>query len=897
MAEIEKLNICTWNCDSIKIRLIEFTQFLSNYNIDLCCLNETKLGPNQRFSVTNYTIYRNDRNTHGGGVAVLIKNNIKHHQLSSIPNVTQEHVVLKIFTSIGDFTIIAIYNPPNKHLNRNILTKLSNIDKSVLILGDLNARHVSWNCPSNNKNGNTLVDFITNNNITILTSDEPTFYPTNSLAKPSVIDVALSKNINNLTKPISLTQLNTNHNPVYLEYNTKIQIDNIKKVYDYRNMDTPAFKHYITNKIRNTSPLIENSAQLDNEVYKFIKVIKKAIKKHVPKSEPKIHNKELPNHLVKLIAYKNKLRRTSQKTRAQKDLFKYRVVQNFVNKKLFEWRNENWNVMLSKLSPHKGNLWKIKKVFTKKQNSIPPLLNNNNEIVYSDKEKSELFANYFESVHKLTENMGNKHNNNKVNKAVREFMNTRVDQNDVDLCNVEEMLMHIKNLKNKKAPGIDNIPNTIIKLLPNEAVQLFTHLTNAILRLGHFPALFKIAKLLPLPKPGKKLDSPSSYRPISLLNNFGKLIEKVVKNRMVQFMEEHNIMNKEQFGFRSHHSTTAQLTRICDFTTDNFNKNLYTGVMLFDIEKAFDTMWHNGLIYKMIQKKFPNYIIKFIISYLSNRIFTVQIKNSLSDEKIINCGVPQGSVLGPILYTLYISDITTTANTNLALYADDTAIYTCSHRLNTIKNRLTKNANRIQKHYSKWKIKLNSSKTEAILLTRRRPKIIPQIIFNNQPVPWADSVRYLGVKLDKKLNFNLHIKEVCNKANQVLCQLYPIFNKYNRLNIKNKSLIYKVCIRPILTYACPVWSNISKNNIKTLQVLQNKCLRIVGQFPRWTPIKTIHETLEIPTIDEFIKTLTEKFFEKCTFNENNLINNLGNYTLSDLKYKKYKHRRTKHILL
>lgn len=165
--------------------------------------------------------------------------------------------------------------------------------------------------------------------------------------------------------------------------------------------------------------------------------------------------------------------------------------------------------------------------------------------------------------------------------------------------------------------------------------------------------------------------------------------------------------------------------------TDNFNRNKYSGLILFDTEKAFDTMWHDGLVFKLIKYNFPEYLTRLIFSYIKQTEFIVSIKDTYSRIKQILAGVPQGSVLGPILYILYINDIPNIKNTNTALFADDTAIFTTSWRLDNISNRLSTAAHKINKHCYKWKIKLNEHKTEATLLTKRRPRNIPRIKINN----------------------------------------------------------------------------------------------------------------------------------------------------------------------
>lgn len=897
MATTNKIICCTWNCDTIKTRQLELSCFLDNFNIDICCLNETRLDKGLKLKCTGYNVHRSDRNSQGGGVAILVKSNIKHEKNYTVNNISTENLVVDIDTDNGKVTIVAVYNPPNKTLSAHDLNVLFRLNNKVLIVGDFNAKHIAWNCFTNNKNGNILLSYINKNNIILNASDEPTHYPTNPNFRPSVIDMVLSKNVQ-VSKPKTLSQLSSNHNPVVFEINKNTHNLPIRKVHNYQKADFTKFNEYITNNIHDARPIINNNIELEHQFVHFIKLIKKAIKNSVPKETTEHYKNKVPNEILKLIHIKNKFRKIAQKYRNAKNVTQYKIAQNIVNNKLNEWRNNNWNKTLSKLTPQRGNLWKIKKIFTKTCTNIPPLVKQPNQIAYSDQDKAELLADNFENIHNSTLSMGSKHHTYKIEKAVKTFIQqTIIRETDIDKVTTDEVYGYIKKLKNKKAPGIDGIPNVMIKKIPQIGIELLTYLINKTLELSYYPNIFKHAKLIPIPKPGKPTDLPINYRPISLLSSLNKLIEKVIKNRLDQHIEEHNILRNEQFGFRNYHSTIAQLARICDNATDAFNLNKYTGLALFDIEKAFDTMWQNGLIYKLIEYKFPKYLIKLIHFYLLNRTFSVHINDIHSTIRLIKASVPQGSVLGPILYILYINDFPKFDKTDLALFADDSAIYTNSWRTDTIANRLTKAAKKINNHFSKWKIKLNSQKTEAILLTKRRPQITPKAKVNNIDIEWSETVKYLGVMLDKKLNFTTHIKYVAGKAVQAMCQLYPLFNKYCKLSNNNKMLIYKVCIRPIFTYAAPVWSNTSVANIKTLQLIQNRCLRIIGKYPRWKKISEMHSELDILYVKDFILKLSQKFFENCSYNANELIKSIGNYEINDFTYKKYKHKRTKHILL
>lgn len=322
-------------------------------------------------------------------------------------------------------------------------------------------------------------------------------------------------------------------------------------------------------------------------------------------------------------------------------------------------------------------------------------------------------------------------------------------------------------------------------------------------------------------------------------------------------------------------------------------------MILLDIEKAFDTVWHEGFLYKIMKLNFPKYLVCLLKSYITNRKFKVFIGENSSHSKNITAGVPQGSILGPTLYNIYTSDIPKPPHVNLALYADDTAMYLSSWRVDTISHRLTNAFKIINKYFHKWKIKVNNSKTEAIIFSKRRPKLYHNIIVNNANVDWMPCVKYLGLNLDSKLTFTQHTKCTKNKALAAIYSLYPIFNKKSKLSEKNKTIIYKTLIRPIITYAAPVWSSMSKSNYKSLQVIQNKCLKIAGNYPNFYSTSVIHKEMKVEYLSDFTKKIGHKFFLWCTAHENPFIQNIGNYTLAELrsKYKKYKHKVIKHIYL
>ena len=197
------------------------------------------------------------------------------------------------------------------------------------------------------------------------------------------------------------------------------------------------------------------------------------------------------------------------------------------------------------------------------------------------------------------------------------------------------------------------------------------------------------------------------------------------------------------------------------------------------------------------------------------------------------------------------------------------------------------------RYFTRWKLQVNIHKTEAILFTPRRPVPPVPFHFRRTRIPWNPQVRYLGLLLDSKLLFTRHLTSVTHKATGIFLQLFRLLARDPTLSIPNKITLYKLCIRSILTYAAPVWSNTSSSGYRRPQILQSKCLRVIGNYPRRTPIPRLHAILHIPPIYDFIYRLTANFFNSCSAHPNPLDRSVGNYSLADLhrQYKKYIHKR------
>jgi len=367
-----------------------------------------------------------------------------------------------------------------------------------------------------------------------------------------------------------------------------------------------------------------------------------------------------------------------------------------------------------------------------------------------------------------------------------------------------------------------------------------------------------------------------------------------IQIRLNSFEIDHNIIIKQQFGFKSRHSTTQQILRLTEKAALGFNTNRSLGVVLLDLKKAYDSVWHDALIHKLIKYKYPLYLIKLIQSYLAGRTAFVSINNSVSELFRILAGVPQGSVIAPHFINIFINDIPIPNSGEIALFADDTAFFieAQNYNFNYIKSSLLKSLQSFQEFFNNWKIELNNSKTEFILFTKSTimlNKCLSDVInFNGLTFKWKAHVRYLGVHLDNKLLFKHHINTVLLKAKSLSFKtLYCLMSRKSSVSIDSKIRIYKSLIRPVFTYACPIFVNCAASHLNKLQVFQNKMLRLIFNT-KWDDFITndsLHRRANLPTVREFLLKLTSRFYNSNRSINNELISNLGNYEYDSLEFR------------
>ncbi|GFT26313.1 probable RNA-directed DNA polymerase from transposon X-element [Trichonephila clavipes] len=736
--------------------------------------------------------------------------------------------MIVVLTTPGEnpLLVASIYIPSTTSPSACIhdLEEIFALEQSSILCGDYNAHHTHWGCKDINPRGQLIKNLIDNTDTDIVAPDSPTRFGYNSA---STIDFALTRNLYWLTDIISSPELSSDHNPIILNFQTSIQFN-----FPTRNVSTnwERFRFHLSN----TPTFQPITAQTGEEIEEQASTLTNHILNAYNNASIKIYannNFYIDNELKALFKLRNKTRKLYQFTRNPTHKTDLNRIQNKIHRKTQAFTQKQWEDKLASLDTVDGSLWNMTKGFKKR--SPIPALNGNTRIAFTDDEKAETLADSLENQFQLND-ISNPTQDSTHTRLVSRFLNNENNFDDSPTnTKPSEIINIINNFKIRTAPCREGITTKMCKHFNRSVIFQITNLINNILKVGYFPQLWKKASVIPILKPGKDPTLPDiySFRPISLLPVLSKITEKIIQKRLCLHLNDNDILIPQQHGFRAGLSTSHQLLRVVEYIKSGFQDRKSTGAVFLDIQKAFDRVRHVGLLYKLIKIKTPPHLIKLINSFLNNRSFTVKVNNSHSSNRRITAGTPQGSSISPILFNIYVNDIPRTSQSTICMFADDTAILAQSNELQLVTHFLHKHIAKLEDWFSTWKIALNVAKTEAVFFSYHIKKEPPKLYLHNTHIPWSKNTKYLGVILDKRLTFKQHIIRVRRNFNISVAKVFPLIARKSCLSLRNKLLIYKLVLRPVLQYASPIWGHAAYSNIKMLETAQNKILKIITDSP------------------------------------------------------------------
>jgi hypothetical protein len=924
MFTIKQLKIITYNVNSIYsiYKRVALNLFVKNRKPDILFLQETNLSERNILSQDGYEAFQTSRSDSRRGTAILLKNPLKGHKVSVTGLITSEATAISLQINTNEsFLFISLYifsgsSKADIQKDLSTISLLCSQHTYCLLGGDFNARHTLWHDDMITIPGKAIVDWLKEHSyehsFVVISQSEKTYPRT-----PSLLDFFIgSSNIFCILPEIQNYQCSaytsdSDHLAVELSIHlnqTLLTIcRSINHNINYSKINWTQFKKTASNLVA-LPPSNRNlcNNEIDDAILNFEFAINEALEEQ---KWPKMSNDKfnhLPSNIQAIQAHRQRLRKKLQRIlhrTLNRENIEYRRIQSelrctdiLFKESVRQFQNEDLNKRLRRIKPGPDTFRQIGFLVGKKNRFPDTITRDNIRISESDK-KAEALADFFEEnftdcppqhLPELISSVENKISEiEEINPNLIEFseINTAISPADTNnFINPSEIKVIIKGSNQKKSSGRDNIPNKVLHKLPELVITFLTIIFNNCINNCYFPQAWKIAKIIPIPKKNNRSDV-SDFRPISLICCVSKLLESIIMKKIVQHCDNHNIIPNNQHGFRKQRSTIHPLLKLHNHVTSGLNKNECTVACLLDVQKAFDTVWIKGLIYKMSSMLFPSPLLKLILNFLKDRFFFVQIGMNKSARKTISAGVVQGSKLGPVLFNIYTSDQPRNDNrTRTMLYADDSITYASSISPEIAARRVERHIHSLWFYYQKWGLKINSAKSELICFRNSTTRIhrkgfanhcrhLQLKLPNDCVINTSNSIKYLGINFTERFTFNFHAYSILSKANYAMHLINPLLRRHNGLNKSTKLLLYKQLIRPILTYGYPVWFTISPTIMNHISVFERKILRLcIEDRPdpnthKLKPNYLLYQHSKVPPIKSFMLGLAKKILRRLENHE------------------------------
>ena len=828
------------NIQSLKPKIDIIRGNLSNF--DILCFTESWLNPTTLDSEIELPgfdpPYRNDRlGRHGGGVIVYCKDFLVAKRRVDLEIRNTECVWIEFSLKKEKYLLGTFYRPPNStqmiwdSIEQSIELAIDTKIKNILITGDLNENQLN--------SADTKIKNISSNYDFYQLITEPTSITENS---STLIDLFLTNNPQNITySAVCEPFLDVNiryHRPIVALINSPKQTDFIvrRKIWLYNRGDYENFRSNIGNK--EWDPLFNNQLSIDEITKNLTDTVLKLAADSIPNRIIAIRNNDLPwitSDIKKIMRKRNRLRRKAKKLNSVYYYDRFKAIRNSVVGLLRKAKSKYHDKLCESIKKQKfatKDWWKLVKQvsnISKKTQGIGTLINDNGTAVTEDIDKANLLNSFFAS-QSIINDAG----------IQLPFSDDGIRPHnilDTIIITPQNVLDILETLDTSKAVGPDMLSPRLLKEAAVELSVPLSKLFNLSLSRKTFPSQWKIANVVPV----FKKDNPkfvNNYRPISLLCVVSKVFEKCVYKYIHNFIIEHKLLSRHQSGFMRGDLTINQLLYISNEFSQALDAGKEIRVVFFDISKAFDRVWHKGLLYKIEQMGIRGDLLSWIENYLVGRKQKVIINGKESTIIEINAGVPQGSIIGPLFFLIFINDIVTDIGCSIKLFADDTTVYVIIEDINTAAENLNSDLNKVHTWSKKWLVNFNPQKTETLLITRKQEQNIhPALYFNNIPIKEVTSHKHLGLTFNSTCHWGEHIDIIVTKANKKLNILRSLKFDLDRQTLQ---IMFFSFIRPIIEYGDIIFDNCPHYSSEKLEKINIEAARIVTGATKLVSLSSLY---------------------------------------------------------
>ena len=561
---------------------------------------------------------------------------------------------------------------------------------------------------------------------------------------------------------------------------------------------------------------------------------------HIPNKVVTVRPQDSPWYTSELRYMKRLLNRyfkKYKKTKSSEDWETYKTARNNYQHELDIAESEHRNKLTQSLATSKNTRkwWNTARWLLGRGGVTSyPNLNVNDNQVSDNREKAIEFNKYFLS-----------HSDIDLTDASLPEVENFPENLSTVYATENEVLDLIKSIDSSKATGPDGLSPRLLHEANISIVPSLTRLLNLSLSTSKVPRQWKHANVIPLFKKGDPSDI-NNYRPVSLLPCVSKILERIVFKHLFNYIRDNNLISPHQSGFQPGDSTVNQLSFLYHTFCEALDNKKEVHIVFCDISKAFDRVWHEGLIFKLKKMGIHGRLLQWFMDYLSERYQCVIIRGQKSEYGLIKAAVPQGSVLGPLLFLIYINDLIALIRSNIKLFADDTSLYIEIDEPNAAVEQLNNDLITVQEWANQWLVKFSPTKTK-LMTCSYKSKAHPDICFNDVVLADIDNHKHLGLTLSKDMTWSAHVTNILKSVSPMADVLKSLKYKVDR---KSLETIYFSFIRPKLEYGSYIWDNCSKQDTEQLEKFQLDIARIITGARKGTSHDLIYNEISWPKLSE-----------------------------------------------
>jgi len=858
------------NCISLKGlgKVAEFQEIIDRKSPDLILTCETKLGPEQAtysFLPPDYVAYRKDRSQHGGGVMLAHKQNISMSTPVFLANLDGEMVWTSLESQPRPTYICSFYIPNTQsaatHLDflrdalNRIFARHRNAQPLIIIAGDMNLGDINW------ENGTTRNPQTASHNQKLLDlMDEFGLVNTQTETSRPVSGKCLDLILTNYPRTIGSVHTAcgmSDHLMIGFSINCKpVKYAKIPhKVFVFKKARVQDVKSAI-NELSN-SFFEQECAKSVNENWIFFRDgVHKIMNTHIPTKLSKSRH-DLPwvtTRIKREMRRRDRCLNKAKRSQLEVDWSAFRKQRNLIPKLIKQSYHEYINNVIGKsLEENPKTFWSFVRRANTENIGIPTLVDDDGSTHVTLNAKAERLNVHFKSQFVDTDS-------NDPLPSLPNSPHPSIGRLRIGLEGVEKQL---RDIKPNKACGPDEIPARLYRDYATELSPMLRYIFQKSYDDGLVPDDWKNATVTAIHKKGSTSNA-QNYRPISLTVLACKFMEHICSSHINKFLAERNILNKHQHGFRQKLSCQTQLIEaITDWSTSLNKKHeqkvCAVTVALFDFSKAFDRVCHERLLKKVDYYGIRGNMKEWVRSFLAQRSQRVSVQGAKSTPICVTSGVPQGSVLGPLLFLLFINDISDNIDSQIRLFADDTILYREIWTQNDHKV-VQNDIDKLYEWSKLWKLDFNISKCKIIPMSLKKNPDKFVYTINNNPIDEVKEHPYLGITINHKLTWSNHVSDITTKATRVL---NVIRRTLHPCSTEVKTQAYLSLVRPKLEYAAAAWSPHTQVDVANLERVQRNAARFVlGDYQRGSSVTEMLKRLEWDTLEKRRMIATLSAFNK-----------------------------------